>query len=205
MPPGHARRRVLAVLAGACLAGCSTDSTTPTDTGTPSPTDTGTPTPSPGVVPPSRTFSPTAVAADGHALTAERWFALDAVRYETDDGHATVEPFGDRFVGYEFRLANRGDERRQALPDSVFRLRVAGETHDHVHALRGEVAFRRADQPADEPTIRPLRWYEGLAPGEAVRLQLVFDVPAHPAVRHYLAWHHRTAVEGSAEPAYLYP
>lgn len=205
------RRRLLAAVAGAvgsvALAGCSgrdapsTRSPSPTTDSTPA----GTPTPNPGIVPPSRVFSPTARAADGHALTADRWFALDSVRYETDDGHDTVEPHADVFVGYEFRLANGGDARLETLPDSVFTLRVAGETFEHVHALRGRVAFARADQPADEPRVRPLAWYEGLAPGESVRLQLVFDVPAFPRFRHYLAWAPSAAVEGREEPAYVHP
>ncbi len=150
-------------------------------------------------------FSPTARGADGHTLTVERWFALPSVRYRTDGSHERVEPFADRFVGYDFRLENVGNEPLDSLPDTEFTLRVAGETFDHVHALRGEVAFSRTDQPDGEPEIRPLTWYETLEPGESARLQLVFDVPAFPEFRHYLAWDHRVAVEGRTEPAFLHP
>lgn len=205
------RRGVLAALGAAALCGCS--SLSPTTTPTPSadptpagtPTATATPTPNPGVVPPSRVFSPTARAADDYALTAERWFALDSVRYETERGHETVEPFADRFVGYDFRLANDGDEPLDPLPDTEFTLRVAGETFEHVHALRGRIEFSRADQPADAPELRPLAWYEPLDPGESAQLQLVYDVPAFPEFRHYLAWEHRVAVEGREEAAFLHP
>lgn len=145
------------------------------------------------------------MAADGYALTAERWFALDAVRYETDDGHDTVEPFEDVFVGYDFRLANEGDETLDPIPDSELTLRVSGESFEHVHALRGEIEFSRADQPENEPNIRPLSWYDSLAPGDSTRIQLVFDVSAFSAFRHYLAWDHATPVEGSDESAYVYP
>lgn len=202
------RRRLLTTFAGVgsvCLTGCSGGETTPTDTPTPEPTPSGTPTPNPGIVPRSRAFVPTARASDGYALTAERWFALDVVRYETETGHDTVEPFEGVFVGYEFRLANGGTERLDPVPDTELTLQVAGETFEHVHALRGEIEFSRADQPDDEPQIRPLVWYDPLAPGESARLQLVFDVPAFPAYRHYLAWDHEGTVEGADEPAYLYP
>lgn len=199
------RRALLATVGAAAVAGCSNEAPTRASSPTPESTPERTPTPDPGIVPPSRVFSPAARGADGYTLTAERWFALPSVRYRTDEGHATVEPFGDRFVGYDFRLGNDGEEPLDPLPDTEFTLRVAGETFEHVHALRGEVEFSRADQPPEEATIEPLRWYEPLAPGDDARLQLVFDVPAFPEFRHYLAWDHRVAVGGRAEPAYLHP
>lgn len=188
------------------LAGCSNGDHTPTGvTASPAAEPSATPTPNPGVVPPSRVFAPRARAADGYRLTADRWFALESVRYETEDGHDTVEPFADVFVGYEFRLANDGDAALDAIPDSELTLRVSGETFEHLHALGRGIEFTRADQPDGDPPIRPLAWFETLAPGESVRLQLVFDVPAFPNNRHYLAWDHATAVEGSEDPAYVYP
>lgn len=200
------RREFLAGVSGlsAAGAGCS-GSEAPTATPIPS-ASSRTPTPRPGSVPHQRTFAGTAVAADGTAVSARRWFALPDVRYRTDDGeYATVEPVRDRFVGYEFTVENRSEERLSALPDTRFTLRVADGTYEHVHALAGQVPFRRASQPDGEPEIRPQSWYDWLGPGEPVELQLVFDAPAAPDYRHYLAWDHLVAVEGDDGPAYLFP
>lgn len=59
-----------------------------------------------------------------------------------------------------------------------------------------------------KPSARPIRllaWYEGLDPGASARLQLVFDAPARPAFRHYLAWDHPRPVAGVAGEVYLWP
>lgn len=194
------RRRDLLAGLLAAAAGCSG---TPSPTATPSPSATATP--RPGSAPAERRLAGTAEAADGTAVTARRWFALSAVRYRTDDGHDTVEPVRDRFVAYDFTIANRSDGRLRALPDGRFRLRVAGTSYEHVHALRGSVPFSRVDQPADEPEIRPLGWYDWLGPGESVDLQLVFDAADAPDHRHYLAWDHTTEIEGREPPVYLFP
>lgn len=200
------RRRTLLAGLGAALAGCTGGEANTTSSPTGTPIDTPARTPNPGSVPPSRTVPGAAVADDGTAVTARRRFSLSEVRYLTiDSGPTTIEPRRDLFVGYDFVVENRGDDRLPAMPDTAFRLRLAGSTFEHVHALRGTVAFADVDQPDDEPEIRPLSWYEGLAPGESVDLQLVFDAVAAPDYRHYLEWDHSTPVDGADAPVYLYP
>jgi len=103
----------------------------------------------------------------------------------------------------EFTVANRGDDGVDSLPDSVFELRVDGETYAHIHEFPGGVQFDALDQPDSEPQIRALAWYSGLDPGEAVSLQLVYEAPVRPDYRHYLAWDPRSPVEGASEPVYL--
>lgn len=171
---------------------------------TPEATASTTPTRRPGPVPSERVLGGSAVAADGTRVTARDWAAFDAVAYETADGSGSVEPERGRFLAYDFTIANTGEERLDAVRDSVLGLQLAGGDYRHVHDLRG-VPFDAARQPEADPAIRPLDWYEGLDPGASVRLQLVFDVPHRPRFRHYLAWDHPTAVAGLSGPVFLWP
>ncbi|MCU4800076.1 hypothetical protein OB920_06800 [Halobacteria archaeon HArc-gm2] len=213
------RRSALAAFASlgaGALAGCSLDreelhddppTVQPsTETTERTPTATATPqesTPLPGDVPAERVVAGEAVDADGLAVTADRWFALEEIRYQDGDGHDTVTTDAGWFVAWEFTLRNRGDARLDALPDAVFELGVDGQRYAHVHTLPGGVRFEDIDQPDVEPEIRDLAWYGGLAPDEAVSLQLVYEAPVRPDYRHYLVWDHETTVDGSDEPVYL--
>ncbi|SFR99940.1 hypothetical protein SAMN05216559_2284 [Halomicrobium zhouii] len=214
------RRSALAAFASlgtAALAGCSLDreelhddppTVQPsTETTERTPTATATPeasTPRPGDVPAERVVDGEAVAENGVGVTADRWFALEALRYENGDGeHETVTSDRGWFVAWEFTVANRGDSRVDALPDSVFELRVDGETSAHLHEFPGGVSFGALDQPDSEPQVRELAWYGGLDPGEAVSLQLVYEAPVRRDYRHYLAWDPESPVEGASEPVYL--
>ncbi len=210
------RRVLLGALAGTVgLAGCAGDPTSGSPSagdspaGSPkgTPTASATPTRAPGTVPPDRTVASEAVASDGLAARAERWFGLERVRYrdpDTGDLAWVGAPEG-RFVAYEFRLRNAGEESLPAVRDGRFRLRVAGTGYEHVHRLPGGVSFHSLAQPEGRPTIRSLAWYDGLAPGATVDLQLVFQAPVEPSHRHYLAWDPGAEVDGSSDPVYLYP
>jgi len=168
----------LAALGSSVLAGCSLDrerihddpptvrpstemtERTPTATATPEES-----TPRPGDVPADRVVDGEAVAENGVGVTADRWFALDEIRYENGDGgHETVTADRGWFVAWEFTVANRGDDGVDSLPDSVFELRVDGETYAHIHEFPGGVQFDALDQPDSEPQIRALAWYSGPRP-----------------------------------------
>jgi hypothetical protein len=201
------RRRVLRALAPAAalgVAGCGAEGDGEPATSTPTATATPSPTPRPGPAPASRVLGASATAADGTRVTARRWTAFESVPYEGEAGTATVDPERGRFLAYDFTVENTGDDELPAVRDTVFRLQLAGGTYRHVHTLRG-VPFDRLRQPEDEPRIRPLAWYDGLDPGESVRLQLVFDVPHRPRFRHYLAWDHPGPVAGSEGVVFLWP
>jgi len=213
------RRSALAAIAAAgasVLAGCSLDreevhddkpTVEPSNATTArSPTATGTPaeeTPLAGDVPTDRVVDGAAVSENDVAVTADRWFGLEELRYRDGDEHATVSTDEGWFVAWEFTIRNRGDERVDSLPDGVFELGVDGERYVHVHEFPGEVQFSQIDQPESEPQIRELAWYEGLDPGEAVSLQLVYEAPVRPEYRHYLVWDHEASVDGSEDPVYL--
>lgn len=214
------RRSALAALAAAgttVIAGCSLDreqihgdpatAAPVTDSARTTDTETGTPpasTPLPGNVPSDRVVDGEAVSEDGLGVTADRWFALEEVRYENDDGEQqTVTSDRGWFVAYEFTLRNHGDSRTDSLPDSVFELRVDGESYAHIHEFPDGVQFSALDQPSSEPQIRELAWYNGLDPDAAVSLQLVYEAPVQPDYRHYLAWDPDSSVEGASDPVYL--
>ncbi|WP_276260999.1 hypothetical protein [Haloglomus litoreum] len=204
----HSRRRVLRALApGAalCVAGCS-DGVDGDDSlaGTPTATASPSPTRRPGPAPAARVLGASATAADGTRVTARRWTAFASVSYEGEDGTASVDPERGRYLAYDFTIENTGDERLPAVRDTVFRLQLAGGIYRHLHSLRG-VPFDRLRQPDGAPGIRPLVWYDGLAPGESVRLQLVFDVPHRPRFRHYLAWDHPEPVVDTEGVVSLWP
>jgi len=204
------RRRVLRTLApgvATALAGCGDGSTDARESGGPpaaSPTATPSPTRRPGPAPSERVLGASATAADGTRVTARRWTAFESVDYEREGGTATAEPRRGRFVAYDFLVENTGDERLPAVSDTVFRLQLAGGTYRHRHSLDG-VAFDRVVEPDDGPGIRPLAWYDGLAPGASVSLQLVFDAPHRPRFRHYLAWDHPEPVAGIEGAVFLWP
>jgi|GEM_PF-3451293 len=214
------RRSVLAALAAlgsAALAGCSldreqvhddpptvrpsTETTERTPTATPTPQES---TPRPGDVPAGRVVDGEAVSESGVGVTADRWFALEELRYEDGDGeHQTVSSDSGWFVAWEFTVANNGDSRAEAFPDSIFELRVDGASYAHLHEFPGGVSFGTLDQPDSEPQVRELAWYGGLDPGEAVSLQLVYEAPVRRDYRHYLAWDPDSPVEDASEPVYL--
>jgi hypothetical protein len=209
----HSRRRVLRALAAGgivALAGCGGGPGGSRDAGgsspAASPTAAPSPTRRPGPAPSERVLGAAATAADGTRVSARRWTAFESVEYEHEDGAgtATVEPQRGRFVAYDFLVENTGDERLPAVSDTVFRLQLAGGTYRHRHSLDG-VAFDRVVEPDTGPGIRPLAWYDGLAPGASVSLQLVFDVPHRPRFRHYLAWDHPTPVAGVEGVVFLWP
>lgn len=158
----------------------------------------------PGDVPADRIVDGTAVSADGIGVTADRWFGHDSLPYRDDDEELeTVESDVGWFVAYEFTIENVGDEPTDALPDAEFLLGIGGDTFDHVHSFPGDVPFDAIDQPAGEPEIRPLAWYDSLAPGEGTALQLVYEASKRPEFRHYLVWDHDAPVEGHEDEVYL--
>lgn len=202
---------VVASLGAAPLAGCSGDRdpssgatvTVERTTGTTTEITEASSTPRPGTVPTDRVVTGEATSADSLGVTADRWFGLESVRYDDGDERRTATTDRGWFVAYEFTIHNLGESRTGALPDAEFKLRVDGETYEHIHEFPGGVPFDAVDQPDVEPRIRELAWYDGLDAGESVSLQLVYEAPIRLDVRHYLAWHHGEPVEGSTDPVYL--